>query len=84
MTVNLSLTPEEEAQLERTAEAQGVTLEFLVQRAVKQLVTAPPESRPVDDLYGVLAKYGPGPTAEEIDENRREMFRNFARDDAGW
>ena len=27
--------------------------------------------------YGLLAKYGPGPTEEEIDENRREMFRGF-------
>ena len=29
---------------------------------------------------GMLAKYGPAPSAEEIDENRREMFRNFAQD----
>jgi hypothetical protein len=26
------------------------------------------------------AKYGSAPSAEEIDENRREMFRNFAKD----
>jgi hypothetical protein len=26
------------------------------------------------------AKYSPAPSAEEIDENRREMFRNFAQD----
>ena len=24
--------------------------------------------------YGLLARYGPGPTEQEIDENRREMF----------
>jgi hypothetical protein len=28
----------------------------------------------------LLAKYGPGPSEEEIDENRREMFRGFAQD----
>jgi hypothetical protein len=28
----------------------------------------------------MLAKYGPAPSAEEIDENRREMFRGLARD----
>jgi len=28
----------------------------------------------------MLAKYGPAPSAEEIDENRREMFRSFAKD----
>jgi len=26
------------------------------------------------------AKYGRAPSAEEIDENRREMFRSFAKD----
>jgi hypothetical protein len=26
------------------------------------------------------AKYGPAPSAEDIDENRREMFQNFAKD----
>jgi hypothetical protein len=26
------------------------------------------------------AKYGPAPSAEDIDENRREMFQNFDKD----
>lgn len=30
---------------------------------------------------GMLAKYGPAPSTEEIDENRREMFRRFAEDE---
>lgn len=32
-------------------------------------------------LHGLLAEYGPGPSAEEIDESRREMLANFPRDD---
>jgi hypothetical protein len=28
----------------------------------------------------LLAKYGPAPSAEEIDENRRDMFGGFAED----
>jgi hypothetical protein len=28
----------------------------------------------------MLAKYGSAPSAEEIDENRREMLRGFAED----
>jgi hypothetical protein len=28
----------------------------------------------------MLAKYGPAPSAEEIDTNRAEMFRGFAED----
>jgi hypothetical protein len=27
--------------------------------------------------YGAAAAFGPAPSAEEIDENRREMFKNF-------
>ena len=33
--------------------------------------------KPKKSAYGLLAKYGPGPTEEEIDENRREMFSGF-------
>jgi hypothetical protein len=33
--------------------------------------------KPRKSAYGLLAKYGPGPTEEEIDENRREMFSGF-------
>jgi hypothetical protein len=30
--------------------------------------------------YGLLAQYGPGPSEEDIDDNRRDMFRGFAED----
>jgi hypothetical protein len=30
--------------------------------------------------YGLLEKYGPGPTEQDIDENRNEMFRGFAEE----
>jgi hypothetical protein len=33
--------------------------------------------KPKKSAYGLLAKYGPGPTEEEIDENRRDMFSGF-------
>lgn len=36
--------------------------------------------QPFETGYGMWAKYGPAPSAEEIDENRREMFQNFAQD----
>src|ERR1035437_3218253 len=29
---------------------------------------------------GMFAKYGPAPSAEEIDANRADMFRNFGED----
>jgi hypothetical protein len=36
---------------------------------------------PTRSLRGLLAKYGPAPSAEEIDQNRAEMFANFPRSD---
>lgn len=39
------------------------------------------QKKPRRSLLGVLAKYGPAPSAEEIDEARREMWGNFPRDD---
>ncbi len=37
---------------------------------------------PYKNSRGILSKYGPAPSAEEIDENRKDMLRNsiFAED----
>lgn len=32
-------------------------------------------------VRGVLAEFGPAPSAEDIDEARREMWGNFPKDD---
>jgi hypothetical protein len=50
----------------------------VLEEAVKPLEGQ--ELKPKKSAYGLLAKYGPGPTEEEIDENRREMFSGFAQD----
>lgn len=39
------------------------------------------ETKPRPSLYGALADLGPAPSAEDIDEVRREMWANFPRDD---
>lgn len=36
---------------------------------------------PKRSLLGIAADLGPGPSAEEIDEARREAWANFPRDD---
>jgi hypothetical protein len=36
--------------------------------------------KPLKSARGILAKYGPGPSAEEIDENRRDMLRWAPKD----
>ena len=37
--------------------------------------------RPLRSSYGALRDVRPAPSAEDIDEVRREMWRNFPRDD---
>ncbi len=36
---------------------------------------------PRESLYGIAAHLGPAPSAEDIDEARREAWANFPRDD---
>ena len=35
---------------------------------------------PRKSAFGLLSQYGPGPSEQEIDESRREVFREFAKD----
>jgi len=42
-------------------------------------LAAPP--RPLRSLRGLCADLGPAPSAEEIDEARREAWMNFPRED---
>jgi hypothetical protein len=39
------------------------------------------QKKPLRSSYGALANLGPAPSAEDIEEVRREMWRNFPRDD---
>ena len=49
--------------------------------AIDQIIAEAPDStnvkEPTRSLRGLLAKYGPAPSTEEIDRNRAEMFQNF-------
>jgi len=56
-------------------------------RLIAQLATtmkfelAATQSQPRTQLFGRFAHFGPAPSAEEIDEVRREMWANFPRED---
>ena len=76
MTLTIELPDEQVAALKAKAAAQGLTLEAWLRKLAEE--GAP--TKPKKSAYGLLAKYGPGPSAEEIDENRKEMFRGFAED----
>jgi hypothetical protein len=86
MTITLPLQPQDEAKLITIARAKGVTPDEVVREALDKILAE--GAHPVDAIKeptrsarGILAKYGPAPSAEEIDENRSEMFANFASDD---
>lgn len=81
MTVTIDLPDDLAAMLKAQAAAQGVSPDQLISRVLKESLVLPPESDlPFETGYGMWAKYGPALSAEEIDDNRREMFRNFAQD----
>jgi hypothetical protein len=52
---------------------------------VKVTIEVPAEENrppaPRRSLYGLCADLGPAPSAEDIDEVRREMWANFPRED---
>jgi predicted DNA-binding protein len=85
MTITLPLEPEQEAKLIALAKEKGISPDGLVREAIERLlgeVQAISSSKaPTRSLRGLLAKYGPAPSAEEIDRNRTEMFANFPSSD---
>ncbi len=68
------------------ARSRGLSAAALVREALEQILEETPGEtisgkEPTRSLRGLLAKYGPAPSTEEIDQNRAEMFANFPRSD---
>jgi hypothetical protein len=70
-----------EAALKNQANAHGVTpagyVRVVLERDLALSLNAQPPNVPFKTERGVLAKFGPAPSAEEIDANRADMFRGF-------
>lgn len=85
MRITLLLEPQKEAKLIAVAESKGMTASELVSQAIDKLISDAAEAtshkEPTISLRGLLAKYGTAPSAEEIDQNRADMFWNFPRSD---
>lgn len=87
MTITLALQPQEEARLVAAAQARGVSADALVRQALAGILAdasfeaGSAKKEPTRSLRGLLAPYGTAPSAEEIDQNRAEMFANFPRSD---
>jgi hypothetical protein len=83
MTLTIELSDALEIALKEQARSSGLSEVQLVRQILEQNLS-PKDLQaseiPFETGYGMWAKYGPAPSAEEIDANRRDMFRNFARD----
>lgn len=56
------------------AARQGLTLQAWLEKLADAVLTP----KPLKTGRGMLVKYGAAPSAEAIDENRRDIFRRFA------
>ena len=85
MNISLPMEPQKEAKLKALAQEKGLSADDLVREAIDKILAGVPDvslpKEPTRSLRGLLAKYGPAPSAEEIDQNRAEMFANFPRSD---
>jgi hypothetical protein len=88
MNVTIDLSEQNAAALEAQARAAHMPPERYLSKIVARALhsghpgekpepSAEQPLKPKKSAYGLLAEYGPGPTEEEIDENRREMFSTF-------
>jgi plasmid stability protein len=84
MTLTIQLPGNLEAALKAQANAHGLSPADYVQDVLERELAAPikeqSSTRPYKTGRGLFAKYGPAPSAEEIDANRAELFQHFAED----
>ena len=79
MTLVLDLSKELEAALKLQAQVNGIDTVGYARRVLERALGMEEEQPgpPFKTGRGMLAKYGPAPSAEEIDANRADMFRGF-------
>jgi len=81
----IELPEELEAALRVQANAHGVSAAGYVREVLERDLASSREEQssgpPFKTGRGMFAKYGKAPSAEEIDANRAEMFRNFGEGD---
>jgi len=79
MMLTIDLSKELEAALKTHALAHGVDAAGYARQVLERALGMEEEQPgpPFKTGRGLLAKYGPAPSAEEIDANRADMFRGF-------
>lgn len=80
--MTITIPPKLEADFTAIAHTEGVSpAEYLRQLLEREVQSKRVSRKPLKSLYGMLAKHGPAPSTEQMEESRKEMFQNFARDD---
>ena len=72
----IELPDNQAAALKAKAAMEGLTLKAWLGKLAEESLTDAPR-KPLKTGRGILAKYGTAPSAEEIDENRKDMFHGF-------
>ena len=73
----IELSDRDAAALKAKAASEGLTLRAWLGKLAEETPADAPR-KPLKTGRGMLAKYGnPAPSAEEIDENRKDMFHGF-------
>ncbi len=81
--MNIEISDDLGAVVKEQAQARGISPDRYVSRVLENTLASArvdAQAGPLETGYGMWSKYGSAPSAEEIDENRRDMFRNFATD----
>jgi hypothetical protein len=80
----IELPAEFEASLKGQALLRGLTVDDYVREVIKRDLRLAEKAirsdRPFVTGRGILAAFGPAPSAEEIDANREEMFHGFGEE----
>ena len=81
----IELPEELEFILTARAKILGVSPSAYISEVLEKEIAAetnakPGKLKPFKSSRGLLAEYGPAPSAEEIDANRADMFRNFGEE----
>ena len=80
MNLTIDLSNQQLAAVKAKAAPAGLTPEDWIRRLAERETENATSAKPFKSGYGIPAKYGSAPSAEEIEENRREMLRSFAED----
>ena len=73
--------PEElQGALQAQAKAAGLSMEAYVGSVLANVAGEATERKPLKSMLGMWAKYNIDLSAEDIDENRRDMFKNFGEE----